>query len=45
MIAFGGVLTRQRLAHLADLFLGPDRLGTGIGNAILAAAHRPIGNG
>jgi hypothetical protein len=28
----------QRLAHLADLFVRPDRLGTGIGNAILAAA-------
>lgn len=38
VIAFGGVLTRQRLAHLADLFVRPDRLGTGIGNAILAAA-------
>lgn len=37
VIAFGGALTRQRITHLADLFVRPDRVGTGIGKAILAA--------
>jgi GNAT superfamily N-acetyltransferase len=36
VIGFGAVLRRGRIAHLADLFVRRDRVGTGVGRAILA---------
>src|SRR3954452_22848059 len=35
---FAGVLVDGEVAHLADLFVRPDRLGSGVGSALLAAA-------
>jgi GNAT superfamily N-acetyltransferase len=36
--AFAGVVREDGVAHLTDLFVAPDRLGTGIGRTLLAAA-------
>ena len=36
--AFAGVVREDGVAHLTDLFVAPERLGTGIGRALLACA-------
>ena len=38
VLAFAGVVRDDGIAHLTDLFVAPDRLGTGIGRALLTAA-------
>lgn len=40
---FGAVLERSGISHLADLFVQPDRVGTGIGRALLTALFPPAG--
>lgn len=41
--AFAGVVHDDGVAHLTDLFVAPDRLGTGIGRALLASAFPVAG--
>ena len=41
VVGFGGVLERNGIAHLADLFISRDRLGQGIGRAILERSFSP----
>jgi GNAT superfamily N-acetyltransferase len=35
VVGFGGALSRDRVTHLGDLFIRPERLGEGIGRALL----------
>jgi len=41
VVGFGAVLERNGIAHLADLFISRDRLGQGIGRAILERSFSP----
>jgi GNAT superfamily N-acetyltransferase len=41
VVGFGAVLARNGIAHLADLFISRDRVGQGIGKAILEATLSP----